>query len=334
MLENCNPNSTQKLKRLLIKLGSKCNLQCKYCHQRKVNYKFNDDILKFLQNCNDLECITFSGGEPLLFKSEIQKIIDTVKDKNVQFKIVTNGTLFNNDTIDWINRNNIVIGMSFDGFKNLRGMTADFTALDEIKNFSGVSTVVTNKFNWDDFVNDIAQLVNDTGRNLLAIPNFVHQTKEAPNFDLVDQTTIDKYIDFVSYELELEYDYLKNHNIPLESLPYLYRYVTQFIRSDLADVRGVKCCNEQYIAMNTEGDFLLCGYGEEKVGNIYSGIDFDKVESFIPDRCKHCGLWRQCRNTCITNITENECYIYKQLYSKFKQLEFRYGKIEVGNGTK
>ena len=184
MLENCNPNSTQKLKRLLIKLGSKCNLQCKYCHQRKVNYKFNDDILKFLQNCNDLECITFSGGEPLLFKSEIQKIIDTVKDKNVQFKIVTNGTLFNNDTIDWINRNNIVIGMSFDGFKNLRGMTADFTALDEIKNFSGVSTVVTNKFNWDDFVNDIAQLVNDTGRNLLAIPNFVHQTKEAPNFDL------------------------------------------------------------------------------------------------------------------------------------------------------
>lgn len=331
MLENYNQDSTQKLKSILIKLGSKCNLKCKYCHQHEIVYDFDENIINFINKCENLEKITFSGGEPLLFISEIDKIINSLNNKNIKLHFVTNGTLLNNKTVKWINDNNIVVGISFDGFKNLRGGKINFQALQNIKNFSGISSVVTNRFNFHEFINDIAFLMNRYKFNLVSIPNFVHQTKGSPNLDLVDKETIDKYIEFICYELEFEYDYYKNSNTDLKVFPYLYRYVTQFLRKDLKDVRGVKCCNEYTVAMTTQGDFMLCGYGEEKIGDIYAGIDWGKVESYIPDRCKKCELWDMCHNGCIANITENECYIYKNIYKKFKELESVYGRIEGSN---
>ena len=91
------------------------------------------------------------------------------------------------------------------------------------------------------------------------------------------------------------------------------------------NIRGVRCCNENKVSLAINGDFLLCPYDDIVVGNIYEGIDWDKVESYIPERCKNCPLWESCMNTCIANITENECYISKVLHKHFYKLMDKYG---------
>lgn len=77
---------------------------------------------------------------------------------------------------------------------------------------------------------------------------------------------------------------------------------------------------------------MLCAYGHHFVGDIYSGLDLEKVASYMPDRCKHCQLWRRCKNTCIANITENECKISKAMYRYFEERLERLGiKEKVEN---
>ena len=50
-----------KLRKVYIKLGSECNLRCKYCHVKQVSFDFNPEILPVLKKL-DLDEIGFGGG--------------------------------------------------------------------------------------------------------------------------------------------------------------------------------------------------------------------------------------------------------------------------------
>ena len=72
-----------KLKRVYLKLGTACNLHCKYCHAEHKDIKFNPDILPVLKDFN-LTRITFGGGEPLLNSQYIKDVLELgAKEWNV-----------------------------------------------------------------------------------------------------------------------------------------------------------------------------------------------------------------------------------------------------------
>ena len=50
-----------KLSRIYIKLGTGCNLHCKYCHASSSNFVFNPEILPVLKSFG-LKKVTFGGG--------------------------------------------------------------------------------------------------------------------------------------------------------------------------------------------------------------------------------------------------------------------------------
>ena len=300
-----------------IKLGTRCNLKCKYSHQQAQDISVNEDVFSFLSVQPNLKEIRLSGGEPLLYKELIMKIKAYVSG-GVKISMVSNGTLLSDDNIQWLNANDIFYGVSYDGESNLRGTAPDFSHIAKLVNFIGISTVVTSKFNYDKFYEDIDVAMRISGKNLVSYPNFIHQTQDNPNIELVTEETVSTYIEFIANELLYEFD-LYISGIDLMCLPFLRSYLNELSNNASLKCRGVRCCNEKHLRMSIDGKFKLCYYGEVLVGDIYAGVDWDLVESYIPDKCRNCRFWKLCRNHCISNITDNECTIFKEIYKRFAE---------------
>lgn len=119
----------------LVKPTHQCNMRCKYCFAEKYGYdKEILDIEKLkkyfalLSKKYSYINVIWHGGEPLLvpldFYSEIYNFCKTLNSKFI-YSLQTNGTLLNDENINFFKNNNTNIGLSFDGLynENTRGNT-------------------------------------------------------------------------------------------------------------------------------------------------------------------------------------------------------------------
>jgi hypothetical protein len=89
--------------------------------------------------------------------------------------------------------------------------------------------------------------------------------------------------------------------------------------------KGIRCCNDFHQRMSLDGKFLMCPYDPKTVvGNVITGIDWDKVNELIPIRCKSCEVFDSCQCSCWHNNTTLECYINKILYRYAEKLFEKY----------
>ena len=306
---------------LVLKIGSSCNLKCKYCHNKATYIQWNDDVLDYLQTSN-ITNITFTGGEPLLHFNTIKRIVDTFGDK-FRYKLVTNASLLDQEKLDYLNANNIHCGVSYDGENGSRDDRANINwRLVSLLNNAGIATLFSSdNTDLDKLAADRNNLIQQYQLNLPINStfwlNFPHQTNVNPN-TCVTKDLAKEYCVIIGRFMELDFLTKNIDNSSVISIVF-----NTFIRR--RNIRGVRCCNENKVSLAINGDFLLCPYDDIVVGNIYDGIDWNKVESYIPERCKGCPLWESCMNTCIANITENECYISKVLHKHFYKLMDKYG---------
>lgn len=116
---------------IFIMLGSACNLNCKYCMQHdireaQVESKDSSKVVRFiLDRAEEQETpidVRFYGGEPLLYFETIKDIISKLGNK-VQYSIITNGKLLDREKVDFFNRIEMHVGVSWDGIvsKDTRG---------------------------------------------------------------------------------------------------------------------------------------------------------------------------------------------------------------------
>jgi len=107
-------------------LTNVCNLNCPYCYD-KINRTWSEDMsldtveqtIK-LFNGRVREWI-WHGGEPLLMGADwLRQASNIVRqyDPDVRIEIQTNGTLINEDIIEFFKEFNIRPGLSFDGILN------------------------------------------------------------------------------------------------------------------------------------------------------------------------------------------------------------------------
>lgn len=119
-----------------IILTDNCNLNCSYCinnktllSQNSVSLKLNDylNIIDIL-NDNGVTDIIFTGGEPLLYKDDVKRIVEKCNHYNMNTLLLTNGKVLNNELI-----------------KNLKdaGLTSLCVSLNELSTLS----VVDDNFN-------------------------------------------------------------------------------------------------------------------------------------------------------------------------------------------
>ncbi len=110
---------------LKISLGLSCNFACEYCSQRFVdrNVETNpDDIDGFLASLdtwvlNPPSAIEFWGGEPLVYIKTLKPLAQALREKfpEARFSVITNGSLLNHDTNQWLDDLGFTVSISHDG---------------------------------------------------------------------------------------------------------------------------------------------------------------------------------------------------------------------------
>lgn len=122
-----------RIQQLILQVVQRCNLFCEYCsysgqynqrtHANKdmsleTAYKSIDFLMK---HSTDLEAvnISFYGGEPLLALDTIKSCVEYVKseysDRKVMYNTTTNGTLFTEESVSFLQAENFSVMISLDG---------------------------------------------------------------------------------------------------------------------------------------------------------------------------------------------------------------------------
>lgn len=308
---------------VVLKLGSKCNLSCKHCHCMQSSYEYNPEIIEYIKN-NGYTRVTFCGGEPTLYIDLIKHIVDSLPE-DMQYKLVTNGTRLTEEMVTYFNTHNFTVAISYDGENDSRDRTflLGWREFFNIKN-RGMAVL------YSESNKDIFKLKNDINKiydkYLVLRPaslwlNFTHQTEVNKNEVFSNKELARDYCKFLGITLEQDFINLKSGNVNrcLALGMALKKWLFPIIG------RGVRCCNEMITPLTVDGRFMLCPYGNIYVGDISTGVDWDKVESFLPERCKTCPIKSECGNTCIANVTDTECYISKVMNKHIKKLMLKYG---------
>lgn len=115
---------------VILQMTNSCNLNCSYCFigTKRQDYKFLsfEDIITtakkiFYESTEKKITFEYHGGEPLLFYDIIRHSTLTIKrlaakfNKKVRFSIITNGTLIDQEKIDFFKKHRFGIGISQDG---------------------------------------------------------------------------------------------------------------------------------------------------------------------------------------------------------------------------
>lgn len=149
----------RRVNKVFIMLGSACNLKCSYCVQGKgcsALPTFPDPcIFDFLERAakniapKQLRIVLY-GGEPLIYLKQIKEIVEKTHELNVNYSIITNGRLLDDEVVEWFNQNNVDVAVSWDGRKSMVTRGYDVVAdkrevLLKVKNlgFSGVLSGAT-----------------------------------------------------------------------------------------------------------------------------------------------------------------------------------------------
>lgn len=141
IMENKGKTSSPVFSSFLVKIVSRCNLNCDYCYMYKhidQSWKKQPVIMtpenrkmlahrigEYARHTKLESCLViFHGGEPLLAGEE--RIVETAKwireavpdYTQVDFSVQTNGVLLKQHTLDCFAKENIAISLSLDGTKN------------------------------------------------------------------------------------------------------------------------------------------------------------------------------------------------------------------------
>lgn len=139
---------------IILKLTTACNLGCVYCIEgdqkeirmpEKIFFKCVDELPELLSSVGTKDAeFLFHGGEPLLYgRDSLGRLVDYAREHlpeyNVRFLLQTNGTLIDDNWIDFFVQRKISVGVSLDGYpeihdKTRRTKSGNPTAADILQN--------------------------------------------------------------------------------------------------------------------------------------------------------------------------------------------------------
>jgi len=137
-----------------------CNFNCSYCYQiKEQKYLDVTTAIKaidfffpfFVEDC----FVSFYGGEPLLAFDQIREIVGYIQDKNqkkrIRYSINTNGSLINDEVLQFLNENKFTLMLSFDGyaqedFRQKGSFTPLVSCLEKILGCSDISLATNSVF--------------------------------------------------------------------------------------------------------------------------------------------------------------------------------------------
>jgi len=347
---------------LILSLTEDCNLRCKYCifsgqyegmrtHSLKemslevalscVDYFLNmqRDYSKYAPNKNQV--ISFYGGEPLLKFDIIREVVSYAHSRGYKglFALTTNGTLLNEDRIEYMVTNNFALSISLDGAKELHDKNRVF------KNDIGTHDVVFS--NVKKYINEIDKqgktdklpctilTCYNTEVDLQVLNNFFIENKEIFNRCFIRANEIKPINNLYGTEKIhesmklLAQDYFnsliegktdRDKYFFMENL-FGVSYKMFYARNlaphaiNYAGKLGGGCIPGSKIFVDTDGQFHACERVNQyfPIGNYKEGINFEKVMHLmdvwmeaVEEHCSDCPYKSICSGNCLANCATND----------------------------
>lgn len=302
--------------RITVYLGSKCNLNCKYCHKEAetVEPVVSDELLDRLSSMDDVT-VKFMGGEPTLYMDTIKKFVDRLP--NARFAITTNGVLLD-DYIDYFRKNKFFICLSYDGAGD---KIRDFDPFTKLINYPWlhVSCVLYHgntdlKKIYDDF----AEKEDVVGRNLIFYPHIMHVTNSTNS---AYKLTKDDYDSIIEQTQAIMIEFLQHYLMTGRVLKKYYPYFVHLAERKLNDYEYGEtfCVNKKVLKLDVAGNSYSCQYIRDEMLT-EELMDMQKLLDEKFPNCKSCAVYGMCGAACVKSIEHHlECYYYKKLFSWFME---------------
>lgn len=330
-----------------------CNLKCDYCYVYSASNDYEgmqmkkETVDRFLevyvhyltQNNIRKATIQFYGGEPCCNWEIVQYFVQKAEELfDFEYIIITNGTILDQDKLDFIEKNNIGVGLSIDGTKTITDMHRKF-----INNEGGV---------YDALIETIGKILSREIRLALSVTitkEFLDSQDEtlklfdelgvqSVNYNLlhvhVDDPELVEYYNEATDFLIKAYERLKQKGIVDDRIR---RKIEPFVKNYFyfADC-GAEYANQ--IVLKPNGNIGIC-QGEclakkRELGNIYTD-SFENIinhnkrfewKSSLPifkEWCLDCEAISLCGGGCalqaseldkITNLDKGFCVHNKKLF--------------------
>lgn len=326
----------------VIGITEQCNLRCTYCcysglyegnrtHSSKsMSTEDIDRTLSFIHKNakGDNLHIAFYGGEPLVNYDVLRYAIAKAKEmwqETVSFSITTNGTLLNDERIEWFISHHIELHLSVDGTKAFH----DRHRVDASGNGSFAKVYQALKY--------IREYHNDCMAHVqiqMTIPSFedIPEIAEswhndeclkdiqpskisalAPNFSKrVNRLDFDSQIAFYSNLLSLYH----SHKDWLVLKAFLFQQISYWKDRPIVETEGkmpMSTClpltNKLFI--DTQGKIAICEKfsDEYRIGDVTIGINWDEANRLTrtyynvrKERCAICPAVRMC-DLCLSSVS-------------------------------
>lgn len=296
--------------------------------------------------------IGFYGGEPLLNSiliKECVKYIRTIYDEGVCFSVTTNGLLLQGSIVEFLVANDFAILISLDGDKENHDRNR--IKVDGTGSFDQVYHNIIrlkeqyptyNKISLSccyDYKTDILKWKEFFEKEDLHITNITkvsdHDTIYYDDVSQEDRETF--YTDYRQLEEEFFQlikekgmeESMKGVHMPL----FGYGYINLLLHS----VKGQKikplvvnpstCIPGEKIYVSYDGTYHMCERinCHFPIGNIETGLDYNKIVSYInsynekTEKCRHCPVSRLC-NICFATATKGDQFQIEKDYCQNKIL--------------
>jgi uncharacterized protein len=324
------------VKAMCLHIAHACNLGCKYCFAGKgeycgpaalMSYQVGKDALDYLVknsgNRHNLE-VDFFGGEPLMNWDVVKDLvaygrsIEKEHNKRFRFTLTTNGTLLDDDILEFANKEMSNLVLSIDGRRevhdNMRPFRDGRSSYDEILPKYKKAAASRNQMNYyvrgtythfnTDFAADVLHLA-DEGFEQISVEPVVAQPEEPYALTDADIPVLLEQYDILADEMLKRRKEGRGFNffhfmIDLEGGPCVYKRLSGC---------GAGC---EYVSVTPWGDIYPChqfvGQDDYKLGSIYDGIQkkdlqkkFHDCNVYSKPDCSNCFARYYCSGGCMAN---------------------------------
>lgn len=363
------------LQQITLEVTQQCNLRCFYCvysgkfpARRVHSNKFMDfSVAKqaidfYIEHSqeNPSPAITFYGGEPFLNFPLIQKCITYAKEKakrKIHFGITTNGTLLNDNIINFLVKNDCGLTVSLDGPKEIHdryrrtiggGGTFDIimSNIEKIRKTSseyffsraGFNVVISPPFQLEKLKEFFDWFVDRYPHSYFKI-GFVK--KEGSSLFNNEWERNNLHDQLNQLKLKFKFNLIKGN--PNES-PFLKSLFEDDILKiykrgifdkigDFHPPNGICIPGFRKLFVNAYGNFYICERLDnfKTIGNTIKGFDYEKILNLIDNYsflcnkdCLNCWLIRLCDSCFVLAVSGNELSLDK----KREKCEFQKKRFE------
>lgn len=324
------------LKSLCLNVSHDCNLRCSYCFASSGHFggtrllmsvetgkKAIDYLLEHSGSRKHCE-MDFFGGEPLMNTHVVKDLVAYGREqgakfgKEIKFTLTTNGVCLDDETQEFLNRENISVVLSLDGRRSVN---------DRVRKFpSGKGTygIINSRFKkfvesrqnenyylrgtftgWNkDFFQDAVHLV-EQGYDIISLEPVVASEEEDYALTEEDLPLLrDEYLKLARY-----YRKRKEAGKPFS----FFHFNLDLHHGPCLPKRLTGCgAGHEYMVVTPEGDFYPChqfvGREEYKMGNLNSkqvdqemGKKFQEAHIYNKPLCMECWARFYCSGGCHAN---------------------------------